>query len=191
MATKQIDDYSAATSVNATDKVLIMVGSVYKYMTHSQIDHTLIANVGTKTHAQIDTHIDGTLAQHVATTSLQLAGVISDETGSGALVFATSPTLVTPALGTPGSGVLTNCTGLPVVGGGTGVSTSTGTGSVVLNTSPALVTPSLGVASATKIGIGMVATNLLDITHTSGAINPIKAITSVDNIHVINIVYYI
>ncbi len=37
-----------------------------------------------------------TLAQFAATTSSQLAGVISDETGSGALVFATSPTLVTP-----------------------------------------------------------------------------------------------
>lgn len=33
------------------------------------------------------------------TTSAQLAGVMSDETGSGALVFATSPTLTTPALG--------------------------------------------------------------------------------------------
>ena len=41
----------------------------------------------------------GTLAQFAATTSSQLAGVISDETGSGALVFATSPTLVTPTLG--------------------------------------------------------------------------------------------
>lgn len=40
-----------------------------------------------------------TLAQFAATTSAQLAGVISDETGSGALVFATSPTLVTPVLG--------------------------------------------------------------------------------------------
>jgi hypothetical protein len=29
------------------------------------------------------------------------------------LVFATSPTLVTPALGTPSSGTLTNCTGYP------------------------------------------------------------------------------
>jgi len=43
--------------------------------------------------------------------SSALAGVISDETGSGALVFATSPTLVTPALGTPISGVATNLTG--------------------------------------------------------------------------------
>ena len=39
------------------------------------------------------------LSVFAATTSAQLAGVISDETGSGALVFATSPTLTTPTLG--------------------------------------------------------------------------------------------
>jgi hypothetical protein len=44
-------------------------------------------------------------------TSAQLATALTDETGSGAAVFATSPTLVTPLLGTPTSGVLTNCTG--------------------------------------------------------------------------------
>lgn len=38
----------------------------------------------------------GNLSQFAATTSLQLAGVISDETGSGALVFGTSPTIATP-----------------------------------------------------------------------------------------------
>ena len=41
------------------------------------------------------------LSQFAATTSAQLAGVMSDETGSGALVFATSPILVTPNIGTP------------------------------------------------------------------------------------------
>lgn len=51
------------------------------------------------------------LSQFAATTSLQLKGVISDETGSGALVFATSPTLVTPDLGTPSALVGTNITG--------------------------------------------------------------------------------
>lgn len=56
------------------------------------------------------------LSQFAATTSSQLAGVISDETGSGALVFATSPTLVTPVLGTPASATLTNATGLPAAG---------------------------------------------------------------------------
>lgn len=47
----------------------------------------------------------------LAPNSAALAAAVSDETGSGALVFATSPTLVTPLLGTPTSGVLTNCTG--------------------------------------------------------------------------------
>lgn len=51
------------------------------------------------------------LSAFAATTSLQLAGVISDETGSGSLVFGTSPTLVTPALGTPSALVATNATG--------------------------------------------------------------------------------
>lgn len=39
------------------------------------------------------------LSQFAATTSAQLRGVISDETGTGAAVFATTPTLVTPILG--------------------------------------------------------------------------------------------
>jgi hypothetical protein len=39
------------------------------------------------------------LSALAATTSAELAGVISDETGSGALVFASTPTLVTPVLG--------------------------------------------------------------------------------------------
>lgn len=43
-------------------------------------------------------------------TSAQMAAAVTDETGSGALVFATSPTLVTPALGTPASGNLSNTT---------------------------------------------------------------------------------
>ena len=46
-----------------------------------------------------------------ATSSSELAGVISDETGSGSLVFSNSPTLVTPALGTPSQLVGTNISG--------------------------------------------------------------------------------
>jgi len=48
--------------------------------------------------------------------SANLAAAVTGETGTGALVFATSPSLTTPALGTPASGTLTNCTGLPIAG---------------------------------------------------------------------------
>ncbi len=44
-------------------------------------------------------------------------------TGTGNLVQATSPTLVTPALGTPSSAVLTNATGLPISTGVSGLGT--------------------------------------------------------------------
>lgn len=43
----------------------------------------------------------GHLGQFAATTSAQLAGIISDETGSGALVFGTSPTLTSPTITSP------------------------------------------------------------------------------------------
>jgi hypothetical protein len=87
------------------------------------------------------------------------------------LVFANSPALTTPNLGTPSAATLTNATGLPVATGisglGTGVATflatpssanlrtavtdETGSGSLVFATSPTLVTPVLGVATATSV----------------------------------------
>lgn len=83
--------------------------------------------------------------------------------GTGALVKTTSPTLVTPALGTPTAAVLTNATGLPVttgisgMGAGVGaflatpssanlktaVTDETGSGSLMFGTNPAISTPTI------------------------------------------------
>jgi len=52
--------------------------------------------------------------------SANLLAALTDETGTGANVFANTPTLVTPILGTPASGTLTSCTGLPLTTGVTG-----------------------------------------------------------------------
>lgn len=100
--------------------------------------------------------------------SANLAAALTDETGSGAAVFATSPSLTTPDIGTPSAGTLTNCTGLPISSGvsglGSGVATflgtpssanlrsaltdETGTGSAVFSTSPVLTTPQINDTSA-------------------------------------------
>lgn len=101
-------------------------------------------------------------------TSANLRAAVTDETGSGSLVFATNPSLINPALGTPSAIVLTNATSLPVSTGlsglGTGVATALGAnvgsgGSVVTN-GGALGTPSSGIATnltgvnATNISTG-------------------------------------
>jgi hypothetical protein len=135
------------------------------------------ASAGVATLGSKDDHVHPTtgvgltaspLSQFAATTSAQLAGVISDETGTGALVFAISPALTTPNLGTPSAAVLTSATGLPISTGvsglGTGVATflatpssanlisavtdETGTGSLVFGTTPTIATP---VISSPKI----------------------------------------
>jgi len=126
--------------------------------------------------------------------SANLLAAVSDETGTGALVFATSPTLVTPALGTPSSGVATNLTGLPlstgvtgilpVLNGGTGVTTSTGSGNNVLSTSPTLVTPALGTPSAlvgtniTGTASGLTAGNVTTNANLTGAVTSVGNATS-------------
>jgi hypothetical protein len=111
----------------------------------------------------------------------------------------TNSTLVNPALGTPASGTLTNCTGLPVGSGisgfGANVATflatpssanlrgaltdETGTGAAVFSTTPTLVTPILGAATGTSIALsGFYATSAAAPTIASaGTIAPVTPIT--------------
>ena len=83
-------------------------------------------------------------------------GTSYSTTGSGTVVaLATSPTFTTPILGTPSSGTLTSCTGLPVGTGisglGTGVATAlavaVGSAGAFVTFNGALGTPSSGVAT--------------------------------------------
>lgn len=87
--------------------------------------------VGNVSNLAVDIAVSGdlTLANTGAFTVAKIAGTtVSGTTGSGNVVFSTSPTLVTPALGTPSALILTNATGLPVAGGGTGLATTTAYG---------------------------------------------------------------
>lgn len=190
-------DFDQGTDIDAGDSVFVVSGTAqgtttwaYNGITNPTIGTTNItfaqtAGQGSFTGGNgititgnsiaINTAVTASTASNLsffaATTSSQLAGVISDETGSGALVFATSPTLVTPALGTPASGVMTNVTGtasgltagnvttnanltgvITSSGNATSIASQTGTGTkFVVDTSPTLVTPIIGVATATSL----------------------------------------
>jgi hypothetical protein len=131
-----------------------------------------------------DALVANPLSQFAATTSAQLAGVISNETGSGALVFATSPTLVTPALGTPSSGVLSSTTGYPgdsslvTTGALNSGSITSGfgtidTGSSTITTTGSVRTGNIEVGDATdttlaRTGAGVLAIEGVEITTNSG-----------------------
>lgn len=123
---------------------------------------TVVYNNGTDVGDQLSYLTSLVLGTALPVTSGGTGGTTS--TGSGAVVLATSPTLVTPALGTPSSATLTNATGLPIATGvsglGSGVATflatpssanlasavadETGSGALVFANSPTLVTPALG-----------------------------------------------
>ena len=95
----------------------------------STITGDISGNAGSVTNGVYTTNKLSALS---STTSSELAGVISNETGSGALVFATSPTLVTPTLGVASA---TSINGLTPTAQTTGFTIAGGTTSKTLTVS--------------------------------------------------------
>jgi hypothetical protein len=95
-----IDGISHPIADGTANQVLQTNGSgVLSFATQSVAVSTGVSGLGTG------------VATFLATpSSSNLISAVTDETGTGSLVFATSPTLVTPVLGTPTSGNLQNCT---------------------------------------------------------------------------------
>lgn len=81
------DTYQTQTITGTTGNIVVTNGD------GTGVNPTII-NIG----SNVAVHSEN-LSVFAATTSAQLLGVISDETGTGALVFANTPTLVTPVLG--------------------------------------------------------------------------------------------
>ena len=93
---------------DGVDQPKVDIGDLPVGTDHSTLSNVTIDQHHTRDHAS--RHLTGG-GDALSLTSADLKSLVSDETGSGALVFGTSPTLVTPLLGTPTSGVATNLTG--------------------------------------------------------------------------------
>lgn len=183
-----VDPTYGGTGVNNAGKTVTLGGS----LTTSGAHTTTLTTTG---NTSVTLPTTGTLATLAGTetltnksinlsnntltaTSSQIASAVTDETGSGALVFGTSPTLTTPSISSiVNTGTLTLPTSTDTLVGrattdtltnksinlanntltatsaqiASAVTDETGTGSLVFSNSPSLVTPTLGAAGATSL----------------------------------------
>jgi len=111
-------------------------------------------------------YVANKLSVFAATTSAELAGVISDETGTGVLVFSNSPTLVTPTLGAALATSITATSGNLDIAAASGnnsvnlVATGTGTVDVANKRITSVAEPTQSSDAATKNYVDAVKTGL-------------------------------
>ena len=134
-------------------------------------------------------------------------GTSYSTTGSGTVVaLATSPTLVTPVLGTPTSGTLINCTDLPISTGVSGlgsnvatflatpssanlasaVTDETGSGALVFATSPTLTTTTITGSKETKTAPS-ISTNTLTLDCSAGNIFAVSLNANINTLSFSNV----
>ena len=179
----------AAASILATDASGIIGSTGTRIVKAWFVDLTVTNNIagsitGNAATVTTNANLTGAITSSGNATSLgsfsssNLLTALTDETGTGSAVFATSPTLVTPLLGTPTSGVLTNCTGT-ATGLTSGITNALKSATTTIDVSAAtaptsgqVLTASSGTAATwtTVSGTGTVTSVATDSTLSGGTI---------------------